>query len=33
MSEIEDKTLEEMHNHRELAVKIMIQKLKDKKLI
>ena len=33
MSDIEDKTLEEMHNHRELAVKIMIQKLKDKKLI
>ena len=33
MSDIEDKTLEEMHNHRELAVKIMIQNLKDKKMI
>ena len=33
MSDIEDKTLKEMHNHRELAVRIMLQKLKEKKLI
>ena len=33
MSDIEDKTLEEMHNHRELAVRIMLQELKDRKLI
>lgn len=33
MSDIEDKTLKEMHNHRELAVRIMLQKLKDRKLI
>lgn len=33
MSDIEDRTLEEMHNHRELALKILIQQLRAKKLI